>query len=126
MLQFTLTGRLAAEPELTTYGPDNTPMARLRVASNQPGARDTDFFDVAVFGDSALATTRELHKGDKVHLKGNGRQHVWTSDSGDRRERVSLNARSVEHTPTIAQDVTTTAAAATVDSARSAAASASR
>ena len=124
MLQFTLTGRLAADPELTTYGPDNTPMARLRVASNQPGTQDTDFFDVAVFGDKALATVSELHKGDKVHLKGNGRQHVWTTGDGDRRERVSLNARSVEHTPAIAQD--TTAATAAVDSTRNATASASR
>jgi single-stranded DNA-binding protein len=122
MLQFTLTGRLATDPELTTYGPDNTPMARLRVASNQPGSQDTDFFDVAVFGDKALATTRDLHKGDKVHLKGSGRQHVWTTNSGDRRERVSLNARSVEHTPAIAQHTTT----ATVDTTRSATTSATR
>src|SRR3954469_22154922 len=99
MLQFTLTGRLAADPELATYGPDHTPIARLRVASNQPGSQDTDSFDVAVFGDKALATTRDLRKGDKVHLKGNARQHVWTINNGERRERVSLNARNVEHTP---------------------------
>ena len=34
-----------------------------------------------------------------MHLQGNGRQHTWTSDSGDTRERISLAARSVEHTP---------------------------
>ena len=99
MLQFTLTGRLAADPELTTYGPENTPMARLRVASNQPGSERTDIFDVAVFDDKALETLTAAHKGDKVHLKGSGRQHVWNTDSGGTRERISLAARSVEHTP---------------------------
>ena len=68
MLQFTLTGRLAADPELTTYGTDNTPMARLRVASNQPGSERTDFFDVAVF-TAALEALAAARKGDKVHLK---------------------------------------------------------
>ena len=58
MLQFTLTGRLAADPELTTYGTDNTPMARLRIASNQPGSERTDFFDVAVFGDNRTRGAR--------------------------------------------------------------------
>ena len=107
MLQFTLTGRLAADPELTTYGPDNTPMARLRVASNQPGSEQTDFFDVAVFGDKALEALAAARKGDKVHLKGNGRQHVWNTDSGETRERISLAARSVEHTPRTAQTAAT-------------------
>ena len=86
MLQFTLTGRLAADPELTTYGTDNTPMARLRVASNQPGSERTDFFDVAVFGDNALDALAAARKGDKVHLKGSGCQHVWNTDSGETRE----------------------------------------
>ena len=98
MLQFTLTGRLTADPEITTYGPDDTPMARLRVASNQPGSQRTDFFDVAVFGDKALQTIAAAHKGDKVHLQGNGRQNTWTTDTGESRERISLAARSVEHT----------------------------
>src|SRR5687767_13020468 len=99
MLQFTLTGRLAADPELTTYGPDHTPMARLRVASNQPGAHQTDFFDVAVFDDKALAVVAAARKGDTVHLTGGGRQHTWTADSGETRERISLTARSIDHTP---------------------------
>ena len=99
MLQFTLTGRLAADPEITTYGADNTPMARLRIASNQPGSERTDFFDVAVFDDKALEVLAGARKGDKVHLKGSGRQHVWSTDGGETRERISLAARSVEHTP---------------------------
>ena len=103
MLQFTLTGRLAADPELTTYGTDHTPMARLRVASNQPGSERTDFFDVAVFGANALEALAAARKGDKVHLKGSGRQHVWNTDSGETRERISLAARSVEHTPRAGQ-----------------------
>jgi single-stranded DNA-binding protein len=107
MLQYTLTGRLTAEPELTTYGADNTPMARLRVASNQPGSEQTDFFDVAVFGDKALEALAAARKGDKVHLKGSGRQHVWNIDSGETRERISLAARFVEHTPRAAHSTAT-------------------
>lgn len=99
MLQFTLTGRLTADPEFTTYGPDGIPMARLRVASNQPGVERTDFFDVAVFGAKALDTIAAAHKGDKIQLKGTGRQHVWVTDSGEQRQSVSLAARTVDHTP---------------------------
>ena len=99
MFQFTLTGRLAADPELTTYGPDDTPMARLRVASNQPGVPETSYFDVAVFGDNALAALATARKGDRVHLTGNGRQHTWTTASGETRERIRLATRSIEHTP---------------------------
>lgn len=99
MLQFALSGRLAADPEHTTYGPDNTPMARLRVASNQPGAEGTDFFDVAVFGEQALAQLADAHKGDRVRLDGNARQHTWVTDDGDRRDRISLAARKVEYEP---------------------------
>lgn len=122
MLQFTLTGRLAADPEFATYGPDNAPMARIRVASNQPGSQATDFFDVAVFGDNAVAALRDANKGDKVQLKGNGRQNVWTTDTGERREGVSLAARTVEHTPRIDQS----AQATSVESTRSATATANR
>ena len=120
MLQFTLTGRLAADPELTTYGTDNTPMARLRVASNQPGSERTDFFDVAVFGANALDTLAAARKGDKVQLKGSGRQHFWVTDGGEQRQGISLAARSVEHTPRTAQT------AATAQHTHSATASAAR
>lgn len=99
MLQFTLTGRLTADPEHRTYGDDNTPMARLRVASNQPGSERTDFFDVAVFGDNALGVLADAHKGDKVQLSGNARQNTWTTDDGETRDRINLTARRVELTP---------------------------
>ena len=113
MMLFTLTGRLAADPEQRTYGADNTPMARLRVASNQPGAERTDFFDVAVFGDTALEVLAEAHKGDKVQLHGNARQGTWTTDDGDTRQRVNLTARRVELT-TLQRPAPTVAAAPTL------------
>src|SRR4051794_11721027 len=108
MLQFTLTGRLAADPEHTDYGADNTPMARVRVASNQPGVDHTDFFDVAVFGDKAIDALSAARKGDRVQLKGTARQHVWRTQGGDTSERISLAARSVEHTPRSQQPDTPT------------------
>mgnify|MGYP003134152552 CR=1 FL=1 len=99
MLNFNLTGRLAADPEMSAYGGDDKPMAKLRVASNQPGVEDADFFDVAVFGDVAVRIIAEGHKGDKVELRGNGRQRTWTTDDGQRRERIGLAARWVKLTP---------------------------
>lgn len=99
MLQYTLTGRLTADPEISAYGPDNTPLARIRVASNQPGSNETDFFDVALFGDQALAAIGEAHKGDRVEIKGHARQSTWTTDAGEKRQRIALTARHVEHTP---------------------------
>ena len=99
MLKFTLIGRLAADPEVSTYGSDSKPMAKLRVASNQPGVEQTDFYDVAVFGDTAVDIISTAHKGDRVELRGNGRQSTWTTDDGARRERVGLAARWVQYTP---------------------------
>lgn len=99
MLNFNLTGRLAADPEMSTYGDDDKPMAKLRVASNQPGAEEADFYDVAVFGDTAVGIITDGRKGDKVELRGNGRQRTWTTDDGQRRERIGLAARWVKLTP---------------------------
>lgn len=99
MLQFTLNGRLAAEPTFHTYGTDDADMARLRVASSNPGSQNTDFFDVAVFGP-AVDAMRHARKGDRVKLTGVGQQNVWQTDAGDRRENVSLVSRKLlEHTP---------------------------
>jgi single-stranded DNA-binding protein len=99
MLQFTLNGRLAAEPTIHTYGTDDADMARLRVASTNPGSQNTDFFDVAVFGP-AVDAVRHARKGDRVKLTGVGQQNVWQTDDGDRRENISLVSRNVlDHTP---------------------------
>ncbi len=119
MLQFTLNGRLAADPTFHTYGADAADMARLRVASTNPGSQNTDFFDVAVFGP-AVDDIRQAHKGDTVKLTGVGQQNVWQTDDGDRRENISLVTRKIlDHTPatrtataTAEHDATTTHRAA--------------
>ena len=106
MLQFTLTGRLAADPELTTYGTDNTPMARLRVASNQPGSERTDFFDVAVFGTPHSRRSPPPAKATRCTSRAAAAN---TSEHRQRRDPrgISLAARSVEHTPRTGQPAAT-------------------
>ncbi|HWL44565.1 MAG TPA: single-stranded DNA-binding protein [Ilumatobacter sp.] len=96
MLKFTLYGRLAADPEFTTYG-DNAPMARLRVASHHPGSAHADFFTVAVFDPPTLAQLANAHKGDPLRLDGSARQHRWVTQHDDQREQINLVARTVEH-----------------------------
>ena len=99
MLQFTLNGRLAADPTFTTYGAERTEMARIRIASNQPGRNETDFFDVAIFG-AGVEQLRAAHKGDTIKVRGNACQNVWHDDHGDRHENIALAATSiVEHRP---------------------------
>ena len=94
MLQFTLNGRLAAEPTFHNYGTDDADMTRLRVASSNPGSQYTDFFDGGVFGP-AVKSVRHARKGDRVKLTRVGQQNVWQTDDGDRRENISLVARKV-------------------------------
>jgi single-stranded DNA-binding protein len=103
MLHFKLNGRLAADPQFSTYGADDRALVRLRVASNNPNSAHTDFFDVTVFGDAA-ASLASAGKGDIVRLQGIARQNTWTSDDGARHERVQLVGQHIEHTPRAAAD----------------------
>lgn len=109
MLQFTLNGRLAADPTPSTYGPSEAEMLRLRIASTNPGNQNTNFYDVAIFDQRAIDTIREASKGDAVKLSGVGHQNVWHTDDGDRRENISLVARKVlEQTPAARANTTAT------------------
>ena len=115
MLQFTLNGRLATDPTPATYGPDAADMLRLRIASNNPGSERTDFYDVAIFDPAAIETIRAARKGDTIKLSGVGSQNVWHTDDGDRRENISLVARTVvDHTPTARNAATPQTTARTV------------
>ena len=54
-------------------------------------------------------------KGDTVKLSGVGSQNVWHTDAGDRRENISLVARTVvDHTPTARNAATQQTTARTV------------
>ena len=86
MKNFHIAGHLGADPELDTKG--ETTWTRLRVAAN---GRQTDWFDVAVFGALAETCCEHLKKGDGVAVNGNLR----TSKYEDRTV-VNLIAQSVQ------------------------------
>ena len=103
-LTFTVTGRLAADPEVSFYGPANKPRVTLTVASD-PDYRGapTDFFRVAVFGDN-VAAVRDGHKGDPVTAAGEARRNVWETDDGEKRYDIGFVARTVTLTPSTPAD----------------------
>jgi single-stranded DNA-binding protein len=98
-LSFNLTGRLVKEPEFSTFGDKDTPLARLRVASKREQRPDqTDFFDVTVFGDTAEAL-RGAGKGDPLTIVGEARQNVWTDSSDVTHYDVQFVANEAAHAP---------------------------
>ena len=98
-MTFTVAGRLAADPEVSFYGPANRPRVTLTVASD-PDYRGapTDFFRVAVFGDN-VAAVRDGHKGDPVTASGEARRNVWETDDGEKRYDIGFVAHTVTLNP---------------------------
>ena len=93
----TITGRLAADPEQPSDS-----VTRLRVAVNGRAKGDdgewrdaASFFDVTVFGAQGRACAEHLSKGSPVAVDGRFEQNTWTTENGDRRERVRIVASLV-------------------------------
>ena len=84
-MTFTLTGRIVRSPEIVPYNDGDTSreMARITVAADRAGTvRKTDFYDIAVFGDTNVAQLKQLTAGDPITLAGRVQQDVWTDDTG--------------------------------------------
>lgn len=90
----TLIGRLTREPDVRD---GDTPVTRLRVAIDRQRADDhADFVTVVCFGRQAETAAQYLHKGRLIAVAGRLSQSEWTTDGGDRRERLEIIGDRVE------------------------------
>jgi single-strand DNA-binding protein len=74
-------GRVGAEPELRTSGAGK-PWARFTVAVGNDD--DTQWVQVAVFGETAEHLASSLHKGDRVYVEGRLKLNRWEKDGAER------------------------------------------
>lgn len=63
---------------------------------HKQGEQDSDFFDCKAFGKSAEFIEKHVSKGVKVEITGRIQQDTWTTQEGQKRQRVTIIADSIE------------------------------
>jgi len=95
-----LVGRVATDPMLR-YTPDGTPVANFRIAvprrtKGPAGQRETDFFDVVVWRQSAEFCGQYVTKGRLIAIQGRLQERTYFTQDGQRRRVVEIVADDVQ------------------------------
>lgn len=95
-----LIGNLTKDPELTTT-PSGVSVCRFGLAvsrdyPNADGSRETDFFNVVVWRNTAENCGKFLKKGNKVAIVGSIQNRQYTADDGTKRTVTEIQADKVE------------------------------
>ncbi len=95
-----LIGRLVADPELK-YTPAGIAVCKLRIAvdrrfKNEAGEKQTDFFDVVAWRQSAEFASQYLAKGQRVAVQGSLQQRSWVQQDGQKRSAIEVVADNLQ------------------------------
>ena len=92
-----LIGRWTKEHELR-YSQNGTAVLKNSLAVNRPFSKnkETDFFDITIFGKIAENTANYTKKGMLVGIEGRLQQNRWEDQQGHKRSRVEVPANAVE------------------------------
>ena len=95
-----LIGRLVADPELK-YTPSGNAVCNFRVAvdrrfKSESGEKQTDFFDVVAWRQSAEFAAKYLSKGRLVSITGTLQQRSWVQQDGQKRSKVEVVADQLQ------------------------------
>lgn len=96
----TVSGAVASQPEIKHVGQNGTAMLTFRVYCEREYSYqgitkvDKNYFDVKVWGDHAMDTSRTLREGARVTLQGRLTQESWES-AGQRKYKVLVVADTV-------------------------------
>ena len=95
-----LIGNLTKDPETTTT-PSGVSVCKFGLAvsrdySNADGSRETDFFNVVVWRNTAETCGKFLKKGNKVAIVGSIQNRQYTADDGTKRTVTEIQADKVE------------------------------
>ena len=95
----TLQGRLTRSPEMKATA-SGVSCATFTLACEQEyknlkGERDTDFFEVVAWRNTADFVQRYFGKGQMVIVRGRLQTRQWTADDGSKRKTVQIVAESV-------------------------------
>ena len=96
----TLIGRVVADPELK-YTPAGVAVCSLRIAvdrrfKSESGEKQTDFFDVVAWKQSAEFASQYLTKGRLVAVEGRLQQRQWVGQDGSKRSKVEVVAENLQ------------------------------
>lgn len=95
-----LIGRVVADPELR-YTPSGVAVTTLRLAvdrrfKSESGEKETDFFDVIAWRQSAEFASNYLGKGRLVGVTGRLQQRSWVQQDGQKRSKIEVVADSLQ------------------------------
>ena len=95
-----LIGRLVADPDMK-YTPSGVAVCSLRIAvdrrtKSETGERQSDFFDIVVWRQSAEFASNYLTKGRLVAVQGRLQQRSWVQQDGQKRYKVEVVAESIQ------------------------------
>jgi single-strand DNA-binding protein len=95
-----LIGRLVADPELK-YTPSGTAVCNFRIAvdrrfKSESGEKQTDFFDVVAWRQSAEFAANYLGKGRLVSVTGTLQQRSWVQQDGQKRSKIEVVAEQLQ------------------------------
>lgn len=94
-----LQGRLTRDPEMqaTANGVSRATFALAceQDYKNPNGERDTDFFDVVAWRNTADFVQRYFTKGQMVVVRGRLQTQQWTAQDGSKRKTVQIVAENV-------------------------------
>ena len=100
MQSFICTGNLTKDPELTTT-PSGVSVCKFGLAvsrdyPNADGSRETYFFNVVVWRNTAENCGKYLKKGSKVAIVGKLQNRQYAADDGTKRTVTEIQADKVE------------------------------
>lgn len=95
-----LIGRMVADPELK-YTPSGVAVSTFTIAvdrrfKSESGEKQTDFFDVVAWRQSAEFAANYLSKGRLVGVQGRLQQRSWVQQDGQKRSKVEVVADSIQ------------------------------
>ncbi len=97
--RITITGRLTRDPELRTtqsgISVTSFSIANQRNYKNNSGERETDFFDVVAWRNTAEFVTKYFVKGSLVTVDGRLETRKFTDKQGNERKTVEIIADNV-------------------------------
>lgn len=100
-----LLGNLTRDPQVSAI-PDGTSVATFSLALNEvrkvngEKKESVSYIDIVVYGNTAGACGKYLHKGDPVLIEGKIRQRRWDDrDTGAKRSKVEVVAQGVNFMP---------------------------
>lgn len=94
-----LQGRLTSSPEMKATASGSScatfTLACEQDYKNPNGERDTDFFDVVAWRNTADFVQRYFGKGQMAVVKGRLQTRQWTAQDGSKRKAVQIVAKNV-------------------------------